>query len=104
MEWTINFNKRNASKECDNCYYWYLLIKGFNVQLNVCNRCHDILMMSINLSNIYILNIKNTDYGFIITGISKIEAKKLLKTIDLTEKSRTWKNGEKMENYIFKNI
>ena len=82
MEWTINFNN----------------------QLNVCNRCHDILMMSINLSNIYILNIKNTDYGFIITGNSKIEAKKLLKTIDLTEKSRTWKNGEKMENYIFKNI
>ena len=53
MEWTINFNKRNASEECDNCYYWYLLIKGFNIQLNVCNRCLDILMMSINLSNIY---------------------------------------------------
>ena len=36
------------------------------------NICHDLLMMSINLNDIDILNIKNTDYHCIITVISKI--------------------------------
>ena len=51
------FNKTNASKECDICHYWYFLSYSFKVQLNVSNRCHDLLMMSINLSNITILKI-----------------------------------------------
>ena len=45
-----------------------------------------LLIMSMNLNNIYILNIKNTDYRCIINGISKSEAIKLLQKIDLTEK------------------
>ena len=52
----------------------------------VCNRCHDLLMMSMNLSNIAILKIKNVDYHCIVTGISKREPIKLLQNIDLTEK------------------
>ena len=47
--------------------------------------------MSMNLSDIYILNIKNVNYCFIINGISKSEAIKLLQNIDLTEKSRILK-------------
>ena len=42
-----------------------------------------------NLSNIAILKIKNADYRWIISGISKSEAIKLLQNIDLTEKSGT---------------
>ena len=45
--------------------------------------------MSINLNNIAILNIKNADYWCIISGISEGKAVKLLKNIDLTEKSGT---------------
>ena len=40
-----------------------------------------------NLNDIYILKIKNADYRFIISGIRKSEAIKLLQNIDLTEKS-----------------
>ena len=47
-------NKTTASKECDICHYWYFLKKGFKFQPNVCNRCHDLLMMSMNFSNIAI--------------------------------------------------
>ena len=43
-------------------------------------------MMSMNLNDICILNIKNADYRCIIGGISKSEAIKLLQSIDLTEK------------------
>ena len=59
----------------------------FKFQPYVCNRCHDLLMMSMNLSNIYILNIENADYCCIINGISKSKAIKLLQSIELTEKS-----------------
>ena len=55
----IDVNKRSASKECDTCHYWYFLNKGFMFQPYVCNRCHDSLMMSMNLSNIAVLKIKN---------------------------------------------
>ena len=85
----IDVNKTSASKECDICHYWYFLNKGFKFQPYVCNRCHDLLMMSMNLSNIYILNIKNVDYRCIISGINKSEAINLLQNTDLTEESRT---------------
>ena len=53
----------------------------------MCNRCHDLLMMSINLSDVYILNIKNAYYCCISSGISKSEAMILMQNIYLTEKS-----------------
>ena len=46
-------------------------------------------MMSMNLSNIVILNIKGSNYHCAISGISKREAIKLLRNIDMTEKSGT---------------
>ena len=79
---TIDVNKTSASKECDICHYWYFLNKGFKIQPNVCNRCHELLMMSMNLSDIAILNIKGSHYCSIISGISKSEVIKLLQNID----------------------
>ena len=67
-------NKRSASKECDVCHYQYFLNYSFKFQPNVCNRCHDLLMMSMNLSDIAILNNKGSDYCCIISLISKNEA------------------------------
>ena len=74
----IDFNKTSASKECDICHYWYFLNYSFKFQPNVCNRYHDLLMMSMNLSNIAILNIKGSDYSCIISLISKNEAINLM--------------------------
>ena len=58
-------------------------------QPNVWNRCHDLLMMSMNLSDVAILNIRGSDYRCIIGLISKKEAIKFMQNADLTEKSRT---------------
>ena len=58
------------------------------IQSHVSNRCQDLLIMSMNLSNIAILKIKNVNYQCIITEISKSEAIKLLENIDLTEKKK----------------
>ena len=79
----IDINKTSASKECDICHYLHFSNYSFKVQPNVCNRCHYPLMMSLNLSDVAILNIKGSDYHYIISLISK----NLLQNADLTEKS-----------------
>ena len=84
----IDVNKTSASKECDICHYWYFLNYSFKFQPNVCNRCHDLLMMSMNLSDIAILNIKGSDYRCIISLTSKNEVRNLNQNANLTEESR----------------
>ena len=79
-------NKTSASKGCDVFHYWYFLKYSFKFQPNICNRCHDLLMMSINTAA---LNIKGSDYRCIISLMSKNEATNLTQNADLTEKSGT---------------
>ena len=78
-------NKTSGSKECDICRYWYFLNYSFKFQPNVCNRCHDLLMISMNLSDIAVLNLQGSYYGCIIS----LEAINLMQNTDLTEKSGT---------------
>ena len=78
----INVIKTSASKECYICHYWYFLNFSFKFQPNSCNRCHDLLMMSMNLSDIAILNIEGSDYHCIISLISKHEAINLMQNVD----------------------
>ena len=82
----IDINKTSESKECGICHYWYFLNKMFKFQPDVCNRRHDVLTMSINLSDIDILNINGVDYR-VITWASKCEAIDLLEKADLKEKT-----------------
>ena len=84
-----DINKTSGSKNCHFFQYSYFLNYTFNFQTNVSNRCHNLLMMPINLSDIAILNIKGSDYFCIISLISKNEAINLLQNSDLTEKCRT---------------
>ena len=58
----IDVNKTSESKEYDIWHYWYFLNKGFKFQTYVSNKCHDSLMISMNLSDIAILNIESSDY------------------------------------------
>ena len=85
----IDVNKTSTSKECDICHYWYFLNYSFKFLPNVCNRCYDLLMMPIKLSDSAILSIKGSEYRYIISLICKSEAIKLMQNADLTEKK--WK-------------
>ena len=58
----IHGNKASESKEYDICHYLHFLDKGFKFQPDVCNGCHNLLMMSMNLIDIAILNINDADY------------------------------------------
>ena len=53
----IGVNKANASKGNDAGHYWYFLSYSFQFQPDFCNRCHDLLMMSVNLSDLAIYQI-----------------------------------------------
>ena len=59
----IDVNKNSESKQYYTYHYWYFLDKGFKIQPDVYNRFQDFLMMSMNLSNITILNIKGANYS-----------------------------------------
>ena len=63
----INVTKTSASKECDICHYCYFLNYSFKFQPNVYNRYHNLLMMSMNLNDIAILNVKGFDYRCIVS-------------------------------------
>ena len=55
----------------------YIIVLSFNQMSTIDNRCHALLMMSMNLSDIAILNMKNTHHCCLITGVSKNKAIKL---------------------------
>ena len=98
----IDVKKTSVSKECDICHYWYFLNYSFKFQPIVCNICHDLLVMSVNLSNIAILNFKGSDYRCIISLISKNEAINLMQNANLTEKIGTLQSIKKFV-FIYKN-
>ena len=83
----IDIKKTSKLKEHNICLYWYFLDQGFKFQPNVCNGCCDVLLMSMNFSNITILIIHGTDFRCIISGISKGEVVNLLQKADFNEKS-----------------
>ena len=58
----IDVNKTSEPKECGIYRYWHSLDKGFKFQPDFCNGCHNVLMMSMNLSNIAIVNIHGANY------------------------------------------
>ena len=48
-------NTSKTSKECMVCDFWYFVDKRYRFQGFVCNNCHNILMMSMDLSDIAII-------------------------------------------------
>ena len=85
----IDVNKTSAPKECEICHYQHFLYKGFNFQPYACNGCHDVLMMSMNISDIVILRLQDFDYHCVISRIIESEAINLMQNVDLIGKSGT---------------
>ena len=56
----LYFDRIDVSEGIDVniCHYWYFITYSSKFQPNVSNRCHNLLMMSMNLSDIAILNIR----------------------------------------------
>ena len=73
---------------CNYCFF----NNGFNFQDSVCNGCHDLTVLSVNISEIAVITIKNVDYQCIIRNISKSEAINLLKHFVLEDGGYIYKN------------
>ena len=87
----IDVNKTSTSNECDILHYRYFLNYSFKFQPNACNWCHDILIISMNFSDIAILNINGSNYHCVISLVSKNETINLMENTDLTEKAERYK-------------
>ena len=75
----IDVAKSNNSEECMICHYW-CFNHGFKFQDSICNDCHDLTMLSVNISDVTIVPVKNVDYRCFILNISKSETINLLKS------------------------
>ena len=53
---------------------WLVFNHGFKFQESLCNGCCDLTILSVNISDIIIITVKNVDYSCIIHNISKSEA------------------------------
>ena len=56
------------------CHYWYFKDITYKFQPYVCNGCHDISMITYELKNIAILNVKSIDYRCVLWNMSKNDA------------------------------
>ena len=65
----------NNSNKCMICHYWFFS-HGFQFQYSICNSCHDLTMLIVNIR---VITIKSTHYHYIIHGIEKSKAINLLK-------------------------
>ena len=72
----IDFTKSNRSKEFMSQYCFFN--HGFKFEDSVCNVCHDLTILSVNISDIVIITVKDVDYRCIIHNIIKSEAINLL--------------------------
>ena len=59
------------------CHYLFFN-HGLKFQDSVCNVCHDLTMLSVNISDIAIITVKNVDYYCIIFNIIRSKAINLL--------------------------
>ena len=69
----IDLAKSNSSKECIFLTIFFFN-RGFEFEDFICNGCHDLSTLSVNISDIAMITVKNIDYRYIIHNISKSEA------------------------------
>ena len=74
----IDLAKNNKSRE-SMVFHYFFFNHGFKFQDYVCNDCHDLTMLGVNMSDIAIIIVKNDDFCCIVYNISKSEAINLLK-------------------------
>ena len=74
------------SVKCMICNYYYFKDIGFKYQKYVCNGCHGFSMTVQNLSDFFVVTIKNVDYTTYILGVDKKAAVFILKNSDLSDK------------------
>ena len=71
-------------------HYWYVKDIGYEFELHVCNKCHDISMIAYELENIATVNAKGVYYRYVLWNITKNDAINMLGNSKLDDKSTFW--------------
>ena len=79
------YNKNNEGVKCMVINHYYFKDK-VDYQPYVCNECHNFSMTVMDLSDFFILNIKNNDYRVYTSNIDKKEAMIIFKKSNLDDK------------------
>ena len=74
----IDLTKSNKIIGCMLCHNWFFN-HGFEFQCSICNSCHDLTMLSVYVSDIAIITVKDVNCCCIIYDISKFQSINLLK-------------------------
>ena len=72
------YNKSKEGVKCMFCNHYYFR-DNFNYQAYICNDCHKFSMTVMDLSDVFVLNIKGNDYRVYISDLDKKEAMIILK-------------------------
>ena len=79
--------KKNASKECEICHYWYFLDKGFKYEPYLCNGCHNLMQKAMDFNAFAIVSIKENDYRIHFWYMSKDDEINIMNNYSLDEKA-----------------
>ena len=80
----IGPTKNNDSNEC-MAFHYLFCNHGIKFQDYVCNGCHDLMMLRLNISDTAIITVKRVDYHCITHDINKFEAIHLLENYELDD-------------------
>ena len=83
----IDIGKRNKSRECDVCHYWYFLVKKLNYEKYLCDGCHDLMQKAMNFNDVAIVSLKGNDYRIHFWYMSENVAIVLMTNSDLKDKN-----------------
>ena len=83
----IAFNKRNLSKECDICHYWYFKDISFKYEKYLCNGCRDLIQKAMSFNNVAIVYAKRSAYRIYFWYMSKDDAINIMNGSNLVDKS-----------------
>ena len=86
----LNIDQSNKSKQCMICSYWYFKDIDYKFEAYFCNGCHDMSMMTYELENIAILNLKGVEYRCVLWNITRNDAINRLNIFELDDKGTLW--------------
>ena len=81
-----DMNKTYASKECIICHYWYFKDIGYKFEPQVCNGCHDILMMACELKKRCNAECKRHSLSMCLRNMTRNDAINMLDNSKLDDK------------------
>ena len=82
----IDFNKTNASKECDIWHYWYFKDISFKYEPYLCNDYHDLMQKAMSFNDVPIIYVKEGAYSIHFWYMSKDDAISIMNNSNLIDK------------------